>query len=171
MSRTRLNIFLEPSHARRLEELATLKGLSKSGIVAAALAAYLSPEDAPQRTAAVARRLDAISRQFERLERDQTVLIETVALWVRHQLAVSAPIAESLLEAARAQGRARFADFTAQLARHLQRGGSLVQEVWHEISPDESHRFRPEADRARPYDSPDTSEGVPLSGGVAGASA
>jgi hypothetical protein len=45
-----------------------------------------------------------------------------------------------LQEAARAQGRARFADFVAQLARHLQRGGSLVGEVWREIAPQETPR-------------------------------
>jgi predicted transcriptional regulator len=143
VSRARLNIFLEPEHARRLEELATLKGVSKSGIVAAAIASYVSPDGAHQHGATLARRLDAISRQFDRLERDQTVLLETLALWVRHQLAVSSPVPEGLQDAARAQGRARFADFVAQLARHLQRGGSLVGEVWQEIAPDESQRLDP----------------------------
>jgi predicted transcriptional regulator len=140
VSRARLNIFLEPDHARRLEELATLKGVSKSGIIAAALATYLSPDGPDQRSAVVQRRLDVLSRQFDHLERDQTVLLETVALWVRHQLAVSTPVPEGLQEAARAQGRARFADFVAQLARHLQRGGSLVGEVWREIAPQETPR-------------------------------
>ena len=44
--RSRLNIFLEPDHARRLDQLATMKGVSKSAIVAAALASYLSPDGA-----------------------------------------------------------------------------------------------------------------------------
>ena len=134
MSRARLNVYLEDEHLRRLEEVAALKGISKSSIVAAALATYFSPE----RSAAVTRRLDALSRQFERLERDQTILLETIALWIRHQLAVTAPVPEALQDAARAQGRARFADFLNQLVRHLQRGGSLVREVWHEIDPPSS---------------------------------
>ena len=131
MSRARLNVYLEDEHLRRLEEIAALKGISKSSIVAAALATNFSPE----RGAAVTRRLDALSRHLERLERDQIILLETVALWVRHQLAVTAPVPEALQDAARAQGRARFADFLSQLARHLQRGGSLVREVWQEIDP------------------------------------
>jgi predicted transcriptional regulator len=140
VSRARLNIFLEPDHARQLEELATLKGISKSGIIAAAVASYFSPEGPNQRSATLGRRLDALARQIDRLERDQAVLLETVALWVRHQLAVSTPVPEGLQEAARAQGRARFADFVAQLARHLQRGDSLVGDVWREIAPEESPR-------------------------------
>lgn len=134
MSRARLNVYLEDEHLRRLEEIAALKGISKSSIVAAALATNFSPE----RGAAVTRRLDALSRHLERLERDQIILLETVALWVRHQLAVTAPVPEALQDAARAQGRARFADFLSQLARHLQRGGSLVREVWQEIDPPSS---------------------------------
>jgi predicted transcriptional regulator len=140
VSKARLNVFLEPDHASRLDELATLKGVSKSGIVATAVSAYLSPEGPNQRSATICRRLDALSRQIERLERDQTILLETIALWIRHQLAVGSPVPEGLQDAARAQGRARFADFTAQLGRHLQRGGSLVSEVWQEISPEEQRQ-------------------------------
>jgi predicted transcriptional regulator len=156
VSRARLNVFLEPDHARQLEELATLKGISKSGIIAAAVASYFSPEGPNQRSATLGRRLDALSRQIDRLERDHAVLLETVALWVRHQLAVSTPVPEGLQEAARAQGRARFADFVAQLARHLQRGGSLVNEVWQEIAPEES----PRASRDRTTNGERSSDGT-----------
>ena len=135
MSRTRLNVFLEPDHAGRLDELATMKRVSKSGIVAAALASYLSPDGADRCEVMTARRLGQLSHQFDRLERDQAILIETVALFVRHQLAVTAPIPESHQEAARAQGRARFEQFIEQLARHLARGHSLVRDVFHEIAP------------------------------------
>ncbi len=149
MSRARLNIFLEPEHASRLDELAALKNVSKSGIVAAALAAYFSPDGPNQRNVAISRRLDTLSRQFERLERDQAVLLETTALWIRHQLAVTAPVPEGMQDAARAQGRARFADFVTQLARHLQRGGSFVGDVWHEIAPE--HREPVTGDGAAAY--------------------
>lgn len=126
--RSRLNVFLERDHARRLDELATMKGLSKSSIVAAALATYLSPDTA-DRQAMMLRRLERLSRHAERLERDQAILIETVALFIRYTFSVTAPIAESHQEAARAQGRARFTQFIEQLARHLQRGGSLLSDL------------------------------------------
>jgi len=136
MSRARLNIFIEPEHAKRLDRLAVHKGVSKSAVVAAALASFLSPDGGDQREAAFAKRLDRLSRQFDRLERDQNILIETVALYVRYFLTVSIPVPEGQQEAARAQGRARYVQFIEQLGRHLQRGRSLVREVHEEIEPE-----------------------------------
>lgn len=138
MIRARLNIFLEREHARRLAELATLKGLSKSSIVAAALSTYLSPDTA-DRQAMMLRRLERLTKHVERVERDQTILIETVGLFIRHSLSVTAPIAESHQDAARAQGRLRFTQFIEQLARHLQRGGSLLHDLNREIGPAAGH--------------------------------
>lgn len=141
MSRARLNVFLEREHAQRLEELSVMKGVSKSGIIAAALASFLSPDGGDRREAAMARRLDRLTQQFERLERDQTILIETLALFIRHNLAVTAPIPEAHQEAARAQGRLRFEQFIEQLARHLQRGHRLVKDVIEEAMPGETEFF------------------------------
>lgn len=135
MSRARLNIFIEPEHARRLEDLAAHRGVSKSSVIAAALASFLSPDGGDQREAAMAKRLDRLSRQFDRLERDQNVLIETLALYVRYYLTVSIPVPEGQQDAVRAQGRARYDQFIEQLGRHLQRGRSLVREVHGEIEP------------------------------------
>ncbi|KHK52072.1 CopG family transcriptional regulator [Ralstonia sp. A12] len=136
MSRYRLNLFITPEHAKRLDELATKKDVSKSSIVAAALASWLSPDGGDQREAATAKRLDRLSRQFEKLERDQNILIETLALYVRYYLTVSTPVPEAHQEAARAQGRARFEQFVEQLGRHLLRGRSLVRDVVEELQPD-----------------------------------
>lgn len=140
-SRTRLNIFIEPDHAKRLDQLAAHKGVSKSAVIAAALASFLSPDAADQREAALAKRLDRLSRQFDRLERDQGILIETLALYVRYFLTVSVPVPEGQQDAARAQGRARYAQFIEQLARHIQRGRSLVREVHEEAFPDSAGSF------------------------------
>lgn len=130
--RTRLNIFIERDHAARLDDIAAHRGVSKSSVIAAALSAYLAPDVAEQREVALTKRLDRLSRQFERLERDQGILIETVALFVRHYLTLALPVPEHQQEAVRAQGRARYAQFIEQLARHVQRGRSLVREVQEE---------------------------------------
>ena len=138
MTRARLNIFIEPDHAKRLDDFAALRGVSKSAVIAAALASFLVPDSLDQREAVVTKRLDRLSRKFDRLERDQSILIETLALYVRYFLTVSLPIPEGQQEAARAQGRVRYAQFIEQLARHVQRGRSLVREVHEEIEPDAS---------------------------------
>ena len=137
MSQSRLNLFIPPEHARRLEEVAAKKGASKSSIVAAALSSWLSPDSGDQREAAIAKRLDRLSRQFERLERDQNIEIETLALFIRYYLTVSTPVPEGHQEAARAQGKARFEQFVEQLGRHLLRGRSLVRNVIEELHPQE----------------------------------
>ena len=139
--RHRLNIFLERDHARRLDELAAMKGLSKSSIIAAALSSFLSPDSGDQREAATAKRLDRLSRQIDKIERDQNILIETVALYVRYFLTVSTSVPEAHQEAARAQGRARFEQFIEPLGRHLLRGRSLVKDVVEEIQPEDSQFF------------------------------
>ena len=153
MTKTRLNVYLERDHSQRVDELAAMKRLSRSSIVAAALAAFLSPEGGERREVATAKRLDKLTRQFERLERDQMILIETMALFIRYYLSVTTPISEDHQDAARAQGRGRFEQFVDQLARHLQRGGSLVRDVCEEIQPtdpspagDKHRSFNPETE-------------------------
>lgn len=150
MSRARLNLFIQPEHAKRLNELAIKKGVSKSSIIAAALASWLSPDSGDQRETAIAKRLDRLSRQFERLERDQNILIETMALYVRYYLTVSTPVPEAHQDAARAQGKLRFAQFVEQLGRHLQRGRSLVRDVQEENRPDAQQLNIPEASGEQP---------------------
>ena len=141
MNLPRINVYLELDHDKRLKDFCAMRGVSKSSVVAAALASFLSPEGADRREAAIARRLDKIANQFERLSRDQTILIETLALFIRYQLSVTAPIPAAHQEAARAQGRARFQQFIEQLARHLQRGGSLVKDLSEEVCPTEGEFF------------------------------
>lgn len=153
MSRTRLNIFIEPEHAKRLEQVAAHKGVSKSAVIAAALSSFLSPDAADQREAAIGRRLDRLSRQFDKLERDQNILIETIALYVRYFLTVSTPVPETQQDAARAQGRARYAQFVEQLARQLQRGRSLVREVHEEVFAEPRAPRAADRDRQAPGES------------------
>jgi len=140
-------VFLEREHAKRLEELAAVRGLSKSAIVAAALASFLSPEGADRREAAIARRLDKLQKQGERFGRDQMILIETLALFIRVYLSVSTPIPEGHQEAARAQGKARFEQFITQLGRDLQRGSNFVKTLEQETVPAESQTPKPETAR------------------------
>lgn len=141
MNRRRMNIFLEPDHAKRLADVAALRGLSKSSIVAAALASALSPDSADQREAAISRRLDKLTRQFDKLEQDQNIAIETLALFIRYYLSVTPMVPDAQQPAAWAQGRGRFAKFVQELGRQVQRGKSLVRDLHEEIYPEEQDFF------------------------------
>ena len=121
MTQHRLNVFIQPEHSKRLDELAATKGVSKSSIVAAALASWLSPDAADQREAAIAKRLDRLSRHAERMERDQNIQIETLALFIRFELSIQAPLAEND-QAGRALAAKRFDAFVNQVGRHVASG-------------------------------------------------
>lgn len=98
---------LKVEHARLVDQLAAMKGMTREELIAAALAAYISSQG-------------SLARQFERLERGQTLVIETLALFIRDYLAGTAPVLEADDLMARAQTRVRFGQFIEQLAGHLQ---------------------------------------------------
>jgi predicted transcriptional regulator len=137
--RTRLNMYVEFELARRLEGMASARRVSKSAILSAALASFLLPDGHDRREVTIIKRLDRQAQQLDRIERDQNVLVETLALFIRYELSVTASVPEAHQDAVRAQGKARFEKFIAQLARHLQRGGSLVRDLHSEIYPEAEH--------------------------------
>jgi hypothetical protein len=132
--KTRLNVYFSPDLLRRLEDLADRKRLSRSSVVEAAVASFLSPDGADQREAAFTRRLDRLSRQIERLERDTGISVEALALFVRFWLTVTPPPPSEAQAAAQAKGRERYQDFVETLGRRLARGRGLLQEIPAEVS-------------------------------------
>ena len=127
VNRSRVNIQLEREHVVRLDRLAVMKGVSRSIILAAAVTAYLSGESSPCE-AASARPFERFARELDQLKQGQTLLIETIAFFVRDCLAGSTIALDPHAQAARALERARFRQFIERLTCHLQRDGSLVGE-------------------------------------------
>src|SRR3546814_12739518 len=78
--RVRLNVYFPPALAKQIDELAIRRRISRSAIVEAAVASYLSPDGADRMEAAFARRLDRLSRQVQRLERNTGLTTEALAL-------------------------------------------------------------------------------------------
>ena len=107
--------------------------MSKSQIVEAALASYLSPDGADQREAAIVRRLDRLTRAVERLERDVTISTEAVALFVKFWLTTTPPLPDAMRDAAQAKGRERYEGFVEALGRRLAKGSTLTKEVSEEV--------------------------------------
>jgi hypothetical protein len=129
MKKARLSVYLDPDMMTQLSDLADQKQQPKSLIAEAAITSFLTPDDADRREAAVTRRLDRLSRQGERVERDLWIAAETLALFIRFWLTVTPPLPESAQAAAQAKGRERFESFLETLGRRLARGQSVLREV------------------------------------------
>ena len=127
----------------RINELADRKKLPRSAIVEAAVSSFLSPDHADAREAAFARRLDRLSRQVQRMERDLGVTAETLALYVRFWLSITPPVPPDAHAAAQAKGRERFDGFVETLGKRLQKGQSFLREIPDDVpaaSPNEEPR-------------------------------
>ncbi len=141
MAKPRINIHVSRDVNRLLDQAAKRPNVSKAAIVDAALAAFLSPEADDRRDAAIIRRLDRMDRRLNRLERDFTVIGETLALHIRYYLTVTPPLPEQDRKAAQALGRERFEYFIEQLAKRLAGGKSLVADVMEEFVAEDGDFF------------------------------
>lgn len=132
----RHHLYLDDELTEQLEALAAKPGASKSAIVADALRAYLARRGAKELEDLLKVRLDRIGKQLNRIERDQQVVLESLALFIRYQLTVTAPLPKAEQEAARAVGQERFDSFVQQVGRRLAQGRSITRDVLAHISPD-----------------------------------
>lgn len=120
----RHHLYLDDELTAQLERLGSKPGTSKSAIVADALRDYLNRRATRQVDDLLKIRLDRLSSQLGRIERDSLVLLETLSLFVRYQLTVTAPLPEGD-KAAQAIGRERFRRFVDQVGRQLATGRSI----------------------------------------------
>lgn len=127
--RDRLNLSLPVELIGRINELAERKRLSRSAIVEAAVSSFLSPDAADMREAAITRRLDRLSRQAARIERDLQVTADTLALFVRFWLTITPPLSPEDQASAQIKGRERFDGFIETLGMRLQQGKTFLQEI------------------------------------------
>jgi Ribbon-helix-helix protein, copG family len=129
MRKARLSVYLDPDMMAQLTELAGRKDQPKSLIAEAAILSFLTPDDSDRREAVVTRRLDLLTRQGEQLDRDLSIVAETLALFIRFWLTVTPPLPQTAQAAAQASGRERFESFLEALGRRLAKGRSLLREV------------------------------------------
>jgi predicted transcriptional regulator len=127
--RTKHTFRLPPNLAGKLADYAAQKRVPQALIVETALASHLSPDGADRLEAALARRLDRMTRQIERLERYMTISNEALAVFVRFWLTSTPSLPHTALAAAQAKGRERYDGFVEALGRRLARGRKLADEV------------------------------------------
>jgi predicted transcriptional regulator len=121
-SKPRHNLHLDEDLTRRLMVLAAKPGMSKAGIISAALRSYLDKEGADVLDHLLQTRLNRLSGQLDRLERDQRIVVQTLAEFVRHHFLVTAAPPESELASRRAQAEARYQSFIETVGRQLAAG-------------------------------------------------
>jgi DNA-binding transcriptional MocR family regulator len=127
--RQRMNVYLPPELLQEIADLAARKKLSQSAIMEAAIASFLSPDGADRREAAFARRLDKLTRQVQRLERNTRIMLETQALFVRFWLTVTPPPPPEEQAATQPKVQKRYEGFVEALGRRLQKGQSFLNEI------------------------------------------
>jgi hypothetical protein len=131
--RTKHTFRLPPDLVGKLADYAAQKHVPQALVVETALASYLSPDGADRLEAALARRLDRMTRHLERLERQVTISNETLALFVRFWLTSTPPFPDSAQAAAQAKGRERYDGFIEAVSRRLAKGRTLADEVSRDV--------------------------------------
>ena len=119
--KVRQNLYIDRAISDALEALASGRCGNKSRLVNDALAAWLARRGTKEIDDLLKVRLDRMSREQERIGRDLQIVLESLSLFVRYQLTVTAPLPEADT-AARAVGRERFEAFVSQLGRQLASG-------------------------------------------------
>jgi len=114
----RHNLYLDQQVSDALNSLAKGPGGNKSKIVNDALRDWLGRRATKEIDDLLKPRLDRMSREIAGARRDIDVVMESLALFIRYQLTVTAPLPEADA-AGRAIGRDRFEAFVAQVGRQM----------------------------------------------------
>lgn len=146
--RDRLNLSLPVEMIGRINDLAVTRKMTRSAIVEQAVASYLSPDGSEKMEAAFSRRMDRMHRQVQRLERDQTIALETLSLFIWFWLGVMPVVPPEARDETQARRKERYTHFVASVARRLE-GGRLFRD---EIPLDIPGAMKPASD-----DQPDKS--------------
>lgn len=137
----RIHPYISELNHARLKALAARPQQNESGVVDKALDTYFSSSPDSLGGHAILRRLDRLTRQFDRLEQKDLVLGETLALFVRYFMMITPPVPADRQDAARAAGDLRFETFIDQLGIELQAGRRLLQRALDQVLLDESDLF------------------------------
>ena len=105
------------------------------------------------------RRLDRMSKQLAEVHRNQQIVVESLALFVRYYLTITPPLPKSEQEPARSLGNQRFEFFVAQVGRRLAGGQTIVGEVLERIVANDPDLFARDLDEAQMMPKPRASRG------------
>lgn len=127
-NKTRMNVYFAPDLLKKVEGLALRRSVSKSAVIEAAVASFLSADASERLEAVFARRMDRMGRQIEGLDEDLAILGETLSLFIRFWMTLTPPLPDSAEASARAKGNERFERFLQSLGRRLATGDRFLRE-------------------------------------------
>ncbi len=122
-------IYINEDLAVRLDAAAHQLGVTKSGLVAAALHRFLDQTEGQNAGPALEHELAEMRRRLDHLDHELSIVAETVAMHARYHLAVTPAFPEVAQRAACAIGAARFDEFAAQIGRRVRDGRPLMRET------------------------------------------
>lgn len=132
--KAQISVYLEPDIMALLADYAARRDQSLSLVAEAAIASFLSPDDAQRREVVVAKRLDQLDRRLTRVERDISISVETMAVFIRFWLTTTPALPEPAAQAARATVAKRYDAFITALGRRLAQGPNLRQEISEDVN-------------------------------------
>lgn len=131
--KSKVTIYLDPDVTTALADFAARRDRSQSMIAEAAIASFLSPDDAERREAIIAKRLDQIDRRMTRVERDVGIAVESLAVFIRFWVTTTPALPEPAAKAAKAKSAERYEAFITALGRRLAQGPKLRQEISEDV--------------------------------------
>ncbi len=125
----KIGVYLTDDVARRFSIALRRSGKTKSALVNEALVRLLDPPTASDPGQDELRLLKALLERVRWLQRETTVLTETLAMFIRYFLMLTPPLPEGEREAAQTIGRQRYDVFVREIARRIVSDNGLISDV------------------------------------------
>jgi hypothetical protein len=131
----RLQSYVEPELAQRIDRFCAASGVSESALVKSSVCQYL---DGTSDATLVLRRLDRLGRALEQAHRDLQLLAEGFAVFVRIWFAHMPAIPEDQRRAARASAESRYKQFVDHVVQQFSGGQRFIDDLPREPFADEA---------------------------------
>src|SRR5258705_12183649 len=107
-TKARMNVYFEPALLKQVEALALRRNVSKSAVIEAAVASFLSEDSAERLEAVFARRMDRLRRPIDCMGPGFAIPRETNSPFFPVLLTITPPLSDNTQASPRAHGPERF---------------------------------------------------------------
>ena len=136
----KISVRLSPQLFEQLKAAAESQASTKTAVIEAALDRFLALEPQRNDDTKVLRQFELMGQKLERIERDLSLVNETVALHARYHLTMAPPMPQAQQRAACILGLERFEAFAAQVAMRVGLGTPLMRETIDRLGAPTPHR-------------------------------